>query len=95
VYDKKSCSDDVGDEVTSDTFIKSGVVLVQVYNRQVTDFLERSRRRREHAVSLYNRNRAVVDLFMLCLLPLPLDRINDEMMMTMMMTTICNDLMCI
>jgi len=90
VYDEKSCSDDVGDEVTSDTFINSGVVLVQVYNRQVTDFLERSRRRREHAVNLYNRNREVVDLYVLCMLPLPLDRINDEMM-TMMMI-MCNDL---
>jgi len=39
VYDEQSCSDDVGDEVTSDAFIKAGVVSVQVYYRHVTDFL--------------------------------------------------------
>ena len=55
MYDEQSRGDDVGDEVTSDTFIKSGIVLVQVHNRQVADFLKRSRRRRELAVNLHNR----------------------------------------
>jgi len=59
VYDEERCGDDVGDEITSDTFIQAGVVLVQVNNRQVPDFLQRSCRRREFAVNLKFTNPSV------------------------------------
>ena len=52
--DEQSCCDDVGDEIAGDTFIQAGVILSQVNYRQVADFLQRSRRRRELAVNLNN-----------------------------------------